>query len=1213
MRLLRQAERHGTKGRADVKKEGEAHMKRNIVLLVCVLLLCALLPQAAQAGYTAAFPSENREVYPSKLGDGMYNLLLNGDMEKVDESGVPVKWEVSHAVQAEGAYFMTASGNAMDGENFAVISGKEGGRVYFMQTLSTLVAGETYAFSAYMRKISGAANPMLYIDCQKPSGTSHTTIKTYYHTIAPGGSWEKVEYSFKVVEETTRVLFRIRLDGEAEFHVDSASLAGKAPETVRTAVDFRDTLRAEAAVRESLEVSFSGSSDGSTVPGQPDNILTNGTLESDDGVNFSGWGRPATHASYLSVAENASRDGSDCIRFSVPAGNGLKHPYYYQIQNLVGGAEYELSFWYKVIGGSAVIKLEYFTDRSLPGAVSCGGRHFGSSIQDGEWHYYSETIYPPSNAQEATVLARLLQSAETVNAEAYIDDIQIRMTNPPSPLEFDTGSVFFYADETEGVLSSSVNLQYFPELAGAKVDFEILDGSAVIWSVKNLVSSGGKATVPFSLSLLHEMERPYIAKATLYDTDGTVMEVKTQQIYKYNRPAYLGKDGIYRKNGSEPFYPIYAYHVNAEHYAKAAEGGVNVVQMGSFNTAEQALAALDKAQQAGIMGFIALYYGMTPAGSHENIERTIGIVGDERVKNHPALFGYGVMDEVFLGLTNPQLDMENSFRLLRLLDDKHPIMAMEAVSTYYKETGKYVDILCIDPYSSAAGQNASRSTALAREAVGYKKPVYSLLETYYNTHGRWPLPEDGRNNNWQALLSGAAAVGYFTISDSDVGENNEEIPIWDARDDGALWNALCTFGEREKQIAYDHFVFDKTPAFCEKKETDYWYAGWIDGGSLYMIVLGLKEEQEKAVSIPLESFAGDIKIGAYTAEIVAGRENAPPIIGSDTLELTVSGVEAVLFKITPSVATDFSALGSTKLEDLADHGWARQQIARLNSLGIAKGRSDWEYAPGEAVSGMELKSMLETAVQSTLTVEPPAGAVTIEDALSLCRAALAKAVFSVSPDAARAQADIAATLRVALRRGGETMGETVTRAQAAVLIERVLYWKENPEKIAEFAGMSKAEAERLSAVMSREVDAGTTNGSGWLFTENGYVYILNTASDAAEIAVNTGGQYAKLLCGGAEVTLSASSMSITVPACSFAVLRVADEPPVGLYVGNVAYTSLRPGVSYTVRGGVAARYAVYDGTPELLAYYPENSVVQIKAGESVRVFAWDALLRPKQN
>ena len=74
--------------------------------------------------------------------------------------------------------------------------------------------------------------------------------------------------------------------------------------------------------------------------------------------------------------------------------------------------------------------------------------------------------------------------------------------------------------------------------------------------------------------------------------------------------------------------------------------------------------------------------------------------------------------------------------------------------------------------------------------------------------------------------------------------------------------------------------------------------------------------------------------------------------------MTISGVEAVLYKITPSEPVDFSALGITSFDDLETHNWARQQIAMLDARGIVDGRSDWEYAPGENVTRAELAAFL---------------------------------------------------------------------------------------------------------------------------------------------------------------------------------------------------------------------------------------------------------------
>lgn len=1196
---------------AYTEKRGES-MKRNTGIVLCILMVMLFLPIAARgADYISAPPSENTEVYPQNLGNGTYDLLLNGDFETVGENSVASGWDFSHDILAENASVHTVQGDAKSGKNFVAVNGKTGGRIYVMQTLRSTLPGEKYTFTAYMRNVSGTAKPMLYIDCQKPTATSHTTIKTYYHTLTFGKDWTKVEYSFPVVSGTSRLIFRIRLDGEAEYHIDKASLVGKTTENVKVSVAFRDALRAEAQLKDKTEKAYVGKTDGSTAEGQPESILKNGSFEKWSGKIPTDWGRRADHAAFLSVAESASVDGSDCIRISVPKGNGLKHPYYYQIQDIVGGAEYELSFWYKTNGGNAAVKLEYYTDRTLPGSVSCGGKHFSGTIQDGKWHQFVTKIYPPENAEDVTVMPRLLQNSENIDAECMMDDVKIRMLNPPSPLTLDTDAVFYYTDETEGVLTASVNLQYFPDFSNTRVDFEILDGESVLWQ-KKMTSENGKAMSSFPLTLLSLRERPYMVKATLYNASGTVAEIKTQHIYKYERPAYLGEDGVYRKNGTEPFYPVYAYHVNQSHYQKVAEAGINLVQMGAFSNAEQALAALDKAQEAGIMGFIALYLNMKPAGNFDNIDTTISIVGDSRVQNHPALFGYGVMDEVFLALNSPQADLENSYRLLRQLDKKHPIMAMEAVSNYYRETGKYVDILCIDPYSSAEAQNASISTALAREAVAYKKPVYALLETYYNTHGRWPLPEDGRNNNWQALITGASAVGYYSISDADVGQNNESIPMWNARDNGKLWDALCLFGEKEKTLAYDHFVFDKTPVFNQFLGSTYWYHSWVKDDALYLIVLGLQENQEKSVTVPLVSLTGDIRVGSFSATCLAGGDTAT-VTGQDSLTLTVKGVGAYLYKITPHEKIDFSGLTISRYEDMENYTWAWQQAAKLDSLGILQGDTPWTFRPEESISGSEFSAALKKIIGVQITL--PDRDITLEEATNglqdaLVRSDVFKNLYMEEKLCAQyAVADILSTLHRARLESDFSAQEVLTRAEAAVILNRTLYVKENPETVRAYAGMTKTEAEQMQKIMQNSIGALSQNT--WYTTSENYVFLQNGSDFEREIIVPKNAAYIKILFGGKanDITQSETSLKVILPARETMVLKLSDAVMPGLYVGNCADAVPRENVLYTAHGTVGI-YKETEHGKELLDLVMDGETVSLKSDVSVRAFLWNDTMQP---
>ncbi len=920
------------------------------------------LTAPADDAYPQAPVSATQDIQITSLGNGTFNLLKNGSFETVASTGLPTGWNLFGGnVYSEA---MTAASDAAEGNNFLRFFG-ETSSVYVAQTVTGAIAGETYTFSADVRKMPETAGyASLNIQCQKPSGSSHETIETVKVQLeTEEGKWKHVTHAFTVPAETTRLIFMLRLIGGGEMHWDNVQCIGSVDADMAFGIEFRAKLAAEKSASRRVEKTF-GEKYVKDAPasGQPENILTNGGFEANDGTVPENWTLLDKFSSFGSLAKGEGYNGSDALRFSIGKEDGLKNPYYSQDVKITGGAEYQVSYRYKITAGSSavpVVKLEYWSDRSLPGAGSTGSLHARAEnyIYDGQWHEASIKFYPAENAAEMTVLARLLQSGEE-DAEVYLDDIAVCMTMPPSAMKLDTNQIFYYEDMQSGTFTANLNLPFFPELSEAGVDFRLYDMDTKIWESGTVQAVEGKASVSFTLSTLTKTEHPYCLEATVYYPDGRVADVQTQNIFRYPRPAYLGKDGVYMKNGTEPFYPVYAYHVRPEHFKKAATAGINLVQMGSFSNADQAVERLDAAQEAGIMGFIALYYGMKPAGDETNIDRTIDILRDPRVQNHPALFGYGVMDEVFLQLSNPYEVMENSYRLIRSLDKNRPIMTMEAMENYYSWAAKYVDILCIDPYSSAEVGSASVRSDAARAAVSYEKPVYALLEAYYTTHGRWPLPDDGRNNNYQALISGATAVGYYSISDSDVGANGEDVAIWDARDGGALWNELHTFGTVEKDLVYGHFVQNLTPDFSEYRGESYWYSAWVQDGCVYMVVLGRKEGQSLPVSIPLQSFAGDIKIGAYTAEVVAGRADKTPIVGNGTLDMTISGVEAVLYKITPSEPVDFSKLGATAFEDLENHAWARQQIARLDSLGIVDGRSDWEYAPAENITRAELAAFL---------------------------------------------------------------------------------------------------------------------------------------------------------------------------------------------------------------------------------------------------------------
>jgi len=859
----------------------------------------------------------------------MENLLINGTFDTLNVEGNPAAWPTYVSIQyGENAFAekvdsddyalkMINSTNASQKINQIVSDGVKENQIYTVAGKIKVQESDTST------PVKGLLDVYYYDGDGNQLGRTapHFTLDVNNHT-----DWQNVSVVLNSPDETAAININLCCQGIGtllwnDFMLVEGTVIPDAvtiTEIEEIAVDFRNMLAEEASIATTEIVEPKGEVNTKDEPalGQS-NLLINGSFEDNSGTNtVAGWNLNNGFSKYASIAEGMGPDGSDCIKFYVPKEDGLQNPFYDQWIKVIGGAEYQVSYKYMITGEEAdpAAKMECWTDTSLPGARHIEEIYASTTfVGDGNWHEYTQKVYPSTNVEEIQFLIRSMSRGENISGtELYIDDVEIYMTKAPNAMKLNTDAVFYYSDEVaavgeNGIISTKINTTFYPELANAKVDLELKDAGNIIWQQLDNTSTNGEVTAEFSLSLLNKKAHVYEVVATLYNHDGSIRQREVQNIFVYDRPTSLSQEGVFTKDNGEILYPEYAYHVSrgdCDQYRKLKESGINVVQMGSFNNAASAVAALDAAEEAGVMGFIALYYDMKPAGDDSNIELTISII--EAVKDHPALFGYGVMDEVFLSLIDPEDELEASYRLIRSLDPKHPIMTMEAVRNYYEASGKYVDILCIDPYATAASQSVADAVEKAVQAVEEKKPVYALLEAYRNTHGRFPTLDDLRNNIWQSLIKDADAVGYYSITDSEIDSATGKwsIPIWNAKDGGALWKAICDFNTYEKKIAYDHFVFDKTAVYDESAEigADYWYSSWKDGEDMYMVILSMldTESATQEVSIPL-SKAADAAYGRYHATALSGRINEQGVgeivVGKDTLELILQGWETVLYKI----------------------------------------------------------------------------------------------------------------------------------------------------------------------------------------------------------------------------------------------------------------------------------------------------------------------------
>ena len=849
--------------------------------------------------------------------DGQTNLLLNGDFEEVSGSSI-VGWTLKEITQTDPEIpqynkISLAEETGVHGlYSVNILMGNSNTKYpRVTQNLSNYQPGTDVTISGWVKDNSSAdkAYPAVKVEFTTASGKTEAASFDYKDLVP--GEWTYFEETVTIPVGTTKFTIAFRLlGGKGMVSFDDLAVYGKKLRDKNTE-DFEE-FQQQLAVEAENRVEVPEIDEMPYWDVDPDNQILNGDFEQnvDTVVSLENW-EIASKFQPCTIVKGGSYNGSDCISLKIEGGSG-KNPYFSQtVYDVIPLVQYRVTYKYKVVYGpnKPTIKFEAYTDLQDEGAK--GDYLTPVNVQppvvqaDGQWHEVSQLISFVEGTKDVSVLARMLGTAD---GEILIDDLSMVMESGPVPMVIDTQDVFFYTDARDrgenAEFVAKIDTGYYPVYANAKVEFAVYKNKDMVWR-QDANAQDGVAKVQFPLSILENKAEPYAVIISLYNDEGKRVCVLDRNIYVYDRPEYLKENGVFQAEGEDPFYPVLGYHVRgAADLEIAAEAGINLIQMGPYTNADSVVKALDNMQANGVKGMIAMYPSMYPAGSIQNMERTIRQINDERVTNHPALFGYCIMDEPFLNASDPIMDMENSYRIIRKYDTKHPIMCVENMEIHFHETYNYVDIIITDAYCQAQKKDVWDEIDRMRQ-VCKGKPVYTLIQTY-QSNSSWPTPDDARNNLYQAFIAGAKSLGYYSVSDATHDSYGKDLAIWQAPDGGKLWKALTSFMETELPIAGDHFFEENSPMFNKELGEKFWYYSWVKDGEIYMVVLGMVRNRNNDVEIPLTSQDGSISIGKFTGEVIAGRDFE--VSGDGTLKMQVRSIGATLIKITPTEEVDFSSL-----------------------------------------------------------------------------------------------------------------------------------------------------------------------------------------------------------------------------------------------------------------------------------------------------------------
>lgn len=588
------------------------------------------------------------------------------------------------------------------------------------------------------------------------------------------------------------------------------------------------------------------------------------------------WSAPVRYN--VTASADNPHSGNYCLKLTTD-GNGERSPYAIQVVDVFGDAEYRIDAWVKVTDsplGAAALPVEYYGPvdgvRSYIGAA---GASSTANIADGVWKQISNTFTTPVNCNSLVIFLRKYDLGT-----AYFDDISITMLREPPKASLDTDWAFYYSDWTGSGKASITVSSYFEELSETGVvDFTLKDGATVLTFADDVPVVGCMADFYYQLSLLSEKKKEYTVEAVLRDSAGTVQAIVNSPVYKYDRPAYLTEDGIFIKNGKR-IDPFFGTNCDIMHYPIWPEAGVNVAT--AWPSFGDLVSYLNEAEENGLMVMLILYPNAKPAGHPDNVGFTQQMV--TLAKDHPALFGYYIMDEPFAHAWVTEEMMRNSYKIIRDIDPNHPIYATE--TQFYHKSAKYVDILGIDPYGQPWTKTVITKTEAALEATEYKKPVYAVLQAFRNG-GYFPEPDDLRLMMYQALWAGAKGIGFYGMIVSDAAAG---LQLYQT----GLWPVLMEFSEKEKEIVFKHFTDDVYTEMTESRSGSVWWRAWKNNETAYVLALCQSGEPSTTSSFTVPWAEAGARL-----RIINGGAPEQATFENGLLTVTLTACQAVLYEIKP--------------------------------------------------------------------------------------------------------------------------------------------------------------------------------------------------------------------------------------------------------------------------------------------------------------------------
>lgn len=718
----------------------------------------------------------------------------------------------------------------------------------------TAAKGSLIEFSAAYKAAATSGNG---VKMRIKNATGNVLWDTdYIDVISSGGQWKTIEHSLHATGTTVNVelTFELIWHGVGTVYWDDANIKYYLIEDI--------PLDTPAPAGTDLMASRNGACDASGY-----------------------WKTSPSSTSYVNRTSSFSKSGT---AYAISPYTAQSAYIYQSITGLEIGATYEFRFWTLMTLPIRYLelKLEFYNS---------SGSQFDQAVFKpscevvGQWTEQSASFTVPDTTKSMSAFFRVYGAG----GEAFYDEISLRKIQDATPVYFQTDEIYYYKELTEGKIKLPVNTSAYKNFDTWTADASIRDSKGnLVFSAEDVPFTSADVSIPFPLSKLDDPDEAYTVSCTVLD-GGTVLKTFSEKIYRcFSRPTMMTEDGRFIKDG-KPFYPVIAYRAQGR-TGTAKARGVNVIQLETnyLLDPDKMKTKLDELYSDGLYALVNLYNNMKPAAHPDNYEAAKTAI--QTFKNHPAVFGWYVMDEPIgnLGHGNYEDLMLESYKLVRENDPVHPVYAVEMFASYFETMSKYVDVLGIDNYpykQSVALSYTQTGLAEARKHLAYKgKAVITVLQFFNRneggtapSHDYFPSASEMRNMIYQSFLGDASGFGFYSF-----GYTVEGVPVYDT-ETGMM---LQTFKNEEQSTLFDVFRDFSCKKDGNSTETGEWMR-FDKGAKQYYVLRNKSASSVFAVTV-------DTGLTEYGARVIGSASNGTVQKGSgSSLTLSVPKSGAAVFEV----------------------------------------------------------------------------------------------------------------------------------------------------------------------------------------------------------------------------------------------------------------------------------------------------------------------------